>query len=285
MKKKYGFGRLILCFMLVCTMVFGASMSVFAKGSNNSSISTPDADKSLRGSVHDAITSNQYELAGGGYISGNDLLVNGEASGTGMYELDESKFQTLTSSAQTELVEDIAEASNAAVGSNGVTEQTVQNWWKQLQQSNGVGSKFLNTILQNTKPDFVTANAIWKPFAGPVGIILGLIAVMLMSFLGIVMVSDIAYITLPPIRIFVSDDEKGQKLAKSKLFSYDAIYAVQQAESESDGGSPKHALGIYLRRRIIMLILLGICLLYLVQGQLYTFVGWILDLVSGFLGF
>ena len=62
--------------------------------------------------------------------------------------------------------------------------------------------------------------------------------------------------------------------------------AVKVAEeSDSSDGNKKQALGIYLKRRIFMLILLGICLLYLVQGQIYTFVGWILDLVSGFLGF
>lgn len=281
MKKKYGLSKVIFCFMMVCTLLVGMSLSVVAA-------TTSEADATLRENVHDEIEENEYQLEGGGYITGSDLMPN-EGDGAG-YNLNESQFQSLTSKAQTQVVEDIARASNNSVvrgqkENTGVTEQTVQNWWKELQQSNGVGSKFLNTILQNTKPDFVSANAIWKPFAGPVGIVLGLIAVMLMSFLGIVIVSDIAYITLPPIRIFVSDDEKGQKLAKSKLFSFDAIYAVQQAESESDGGSPKHALGIYLRRRIIMLILLGICLLYLVQGQLYTLVGWILDLVSGFLGF
>lgn len=287
MKRQYRLGRLFFCFTLICTLVVAMSVGVFAKSTNKGVSSTADAEANLQKYVHNQITGNTYELSGGGYITGNDILVPGDNGG---YELDENKFQLLTSKAQSQVVSDIAKSSNASLSdssqaNSGITEQTVQNWWKKLQQSNGVGSKFLNTILENTKPDFVTANAIWKPFSGPVGVVLGLIAVMLMSFLGIVMVSDIAYITLPPVRLFVADDENGQKVAKSKIFSHDAIYAVQQAESDSDGGSPKHALGIYLKRRVIMLILLGICLLYLVQGQLYTFVGWVLDLVSGFLGF
>lgn len=268
-------GFLVVLLTALFYLVISVS-SVFA------GVSTESAKVSLTNSVYSKMSNNTYELEGGGYISGKELFKGSAGKG---YDLDESKFTTLTSDAQTNAVNDIASYSNEKVGENGVTDQTVQNWWKQLQSKDGVGSKFLNTILANTKPDFVTANAIYKPFSGPIGTLMGLIAVAMMGFLGIVIVSDICYITLPPVRLFVSDDEKGNKLVKSKIFSHDALYAVQQAESDSDNGSPKHALGIYLKRRIIMLILLGICLLYLVQGQLYTFVGWILNLVSGFLGF
>ena len=262
--------------LLTALFCFASSFSAWA------GVSTESAKVSLTNSVYSKMSNTTYELEGGGYISGKELFTGSAGKG---YDLDESKFSTLSSDAQSEAVNDIAKFSNEKVGENGVTEQTVQNWWKQLQSKNGVGTKFLNTILANTKPDFVTANAIYKPFSGPIGTVMGLIAIAMMGFLGIVIVSDIAYITLPPVRLFVSDDEKGNKLVKSKIFSHDALYAVQQAESDSDNGSPKHALGIYLKRRIVMLIILGICLMYLVQGQLYVFVGWVLDLVSGFLGF
>lgn len=265
-------------FVVLLTALFCliSSLSVYAD------VSTESATVSLTNSVYSNMSSNTYELEGGGYISGKELFTGSAEKG---YDLDEAKFCTLSSDAQSEAVNDIATYSNEKVGENGVTDQTVQNWWKQLQSKNGVGTKFLNTILANTKPDFVTANAIYKPFSGPIGTVMGVIAIAMMGFLGIVIVADIAYIVLPPVRLFVSDDEKGNKLVKSKIFSHDALYAVQKAESDSDNGSPKQALGIYLKRRIIMLIVLGICLMYLVQGQIYTFVGYILDLVSGFLGF
>lgn len=268
--------RKFMVVLLTALFCIASSVSVFAN------VSTEAASISLTTSVYSKMSSNTYELEGGGYISGKELFTGSAAKG---YDLDEAKFGLLTSDAQTIVVEDIATYSNEKVGENGVTEQTVQNWWKQLQTKNGVGSKFLNTILENTKPDFVTANAIYKPFSGPVGTVMGLLAVAMMGFLGVVMVADICYITLPPVRLFVADDEKGDKLVKSKIFSHDALYAVQKAESDSDSGSPKQALGIYLKRRIFMLIILGICLMYLVQGQIYTAVGYILDLVSGFLGF
>lgn len=287
--EKKGFMRRLVCMVTVCMMI--CMMFATTAFAANSTVSTEQAQKNLTTYVQGKMASNTYELEGGGYIAGSTLFMGSATEG---YDLDESQFQLLTSKSQSSCVSDIARYSNEATENNaagtgtnaaGVSEQTVQNWWKQLQQKNGVGSKFLNTILENTKPDFVTANVIWKPFSGPVGVIMGILAVAMMSFLGVVMVSDIAYITLPPIRLFVSDDDKGGTIAKSKIFSHDALYAVQKAESDSDKGSPKQALGIYFKRRVFMLILLGICLLYLIQGQLYTLVGYILDLVSGFLGF
>lgn len=271
---------------MICVLMIG-TLSVFA---DTAAQATQDeqAKRNLTTYVYGQMSQNKYEVDGGGSLSGSDLF---EGSPTDGYDLQEDEFQSLSSSAQTQVVEDIAENSYDAVDSDkaeGVTESTVQNWWKELQTKNGVGSKFMNEILKNTKPDFVTANAIYQPFSGLVGTILGLLAILICALLGIVMAADICYITLPPVRNFVAEDDNSNgKIAKSKIFSHDAIYAVQCAEDTSDGGSGggKQALGIYLKRRIFALILLGICLLYLVNGMLYSLVSMVLDLLHGFLGF
>ena len=271
---------------MICVLMIG-TLSVFADTATQAT-QDEQAKRNLTTYVYGQMSQNKYEVDGGGSLSGSDLF---EGSPTDGYDLQEDEFQSLSSSAQTQVVEDIAENSYDAIDSDkaeGVTESTVQNWWKELQTKNGVGSKFMNEILKNTKPDFVTANAIYQPFSGLVGTILGLLAILICALLGIVMAADICYITLPPVRNFVAEDDNSNgKIAKSKIFSHDAIYAVQCAEDTSDGGSGggKQALGIYLKRRIFALILLGICLLYLINGQLYTLVGWTLDILRGFLGF
>lgn len=280
---------MILSWMCVFVMGLVLSMSTitYAKGTT----STEQAQKNLTTYVQSKMMSNTYELEGGGYVAGSSLFTGDASKG---YDLDEAMFNTLSSSAQSEAVDDIAMYSNeasspnkAGTGTNatGVTSGTVQDWWKQLQQKNGVGSKFLNTILQNTKPDFVAANAIWKPFAEPVGVLLGVLSVVTMSLLGITIIADIMYIVLPPVRAFVGEDENGDRPLISHVFTFDAIYAVKKAEGDSGSGTPKQALGIFLKRRVFALILLFICLMYLVQGQIYTLCGYILDLMNGFLGF
>lgn len=231
-----------------------------------------------------------YTTSGGGSYKMSELLIKStDQSIKDVYIVNETRYNELTSNAQTEFLTDLNTVANAvitadqAAGNTDYTDESLTNWYAILQQQDGVGSKMLNMILSNTKPDFVSANKIYQPFSGLVGTVLGLGAVLIMAFLAIVMVADIAYITLPPVRLLVEEGEGG-KGVKSKLFSHDATYAVQVAESQDSGnGSPKQALGIYFKRRVFMLILLGICLLYLIQGEIFGLVGKILDLVSGFM--
>lgn len=278
----------VVIVMAVMLSLFG-SISVFAIDNSQEA----QAKRELTVYVQSQLSQEEYAAEGGGFVKGSDLFTGSATEG---YDLDESQFNKLDSSAQTELVKDIADKSYEAEEdtTNNVSEDTVQNWWKELQTKDGAGSKFLNVILENTKPDFVSANAIYKPFSGIIGTVMGIIAVVGMALLGLVMVSDIFYIVIPPVRMLVADDGnggepgggRGGRRGASKIFSDDALYAVRVAEESDDaGGSKKQALGVYLKRRIPMLILLGICLLYLVSGQIYTLVGYILDLVSGFLGF
>lgn len=227
----------------------------------------------------------KYGTSGGGYYTIADLMTNQDAAHPNLYVINERNFNQLTSSAKTEFMSDLNAAATKVVAnsSNGVyTQESQTNWYKVLQTQDGVGTKFMSVLLENVKPDFVTANNIIAPFSGLLGTTMGVMAILIMALIGVVMAADIMYIAIPPFRLVVSDDENGG-LPKSKIFTHDAIYAVQTAENDSGNGTPKIALGIYFKRRVLTLIMLGICLLYLVSGQIYTFVGYILDLVSGFM--
>ena len=292
-KSKKRLLKILGIFLLCLSMVFMSSMVAFAD--TPAVVDDPEAQmNTLSNSVYNQFTTDdKYKKEGGGVYEGQSIFTGWDyqkgAPGTVGYTIDEKKFNELTSAAQSAFVSDVAKKSYDVVdASDTLSEDTVENWWKELQTKDGVGSKFLNVVLENTKPDFVSANRIYKPFSGLVGTVMGLIAVLGMGLLGIVLVADIFYIVIPPVRMLVAEGDGGKdgKLPLTKVFSNDAIYAVKVAEENSDaGGSKKQALGVYLGRRVPMLILLGICLLYLVQGQIYTLVGWILDLVSGFLGF
>ena len=245
-------------------------------------ISEAQAEKNLEQTVRTEVEGNLYTLENGGSIEGKYVFKGNQSSG---YDIDEAMFSKLSTSAQKEFISDLVSASNKAVGSaKGVTDATVQNWMKQLQSKEGVGSRFLTEILKNTKPDFVSANAIWKPFAGPLGVFLGILAVGTLSLLGINIMLDIIYITLPMARLFLNNNKEDGKLL-GKLVSHAALSAVKEVEEGSDGKGKKQAIGIYFGSKVFELILLGIALLYLVSGNIWTLVGYILDLVSGFLGF
>ena len=251
-------------------------------------ITTEQAESNLTTGIYNKMAEDTYTLEGGGSVSGKELFnkkSNG-SSGTS-YDVNEDQFKDLTKKEQQRFTTKLVEEANAQVGNNGVTSSTVTGLLQKLQTKPGMGSKLLTEILKNTKPDYVRANNIYQPFSGLVGTILGLGAILILAFLGIVIVSDIAFITLPPYRGLMGgvdgDSERGK--AAKFLVSHEAVSAVRESEN-SDGGNGgyKYAIGIYLKRRVIALIRLGIALLYLVQGQIYVFVGFIMDLVQGFLG-
>ena len=200
--------------MLIMLLSLGM-MSVFAAG---------DADdqalSELSTGVAQDLAPKSYKVEGGGSLNGSDLFVQDKSYETvNVQTIDEQNFNKLTSSAQSEFVSDIAEKSNEYADDEtthkNVTDDTVQNWWKQLQAKKGAGSKFLNVIagskflnviLENTKPDFVKANQIYAPFSGIIGTIMGIIAVVGMGLLGIVLVADIFYIVIPPVRMMVAEE-------------------------------------------------------------------------------
>ena len=249
-------------------------------------ITTEQAESNLTTGIYNKMAEDKYTLEGGGNISGKELFnkkSNG-SSGTS-YDVNEDQFKDLTKKEQQRFTTKLVEEANAQVGNNGVTSSTVTGLLQKLQTKPGMGSKLLTEILKNTKPDYVRANNIYQPFSGIVGTFLGLGAILILAILGIVIVSDIAFITLPPYRGLMGESDGDKKGMAKFLVSHEATSAVREAEgSDSGQGSYKYAIGIYLRRRAIALVILGICLLYLVQGQIYVFVGFIIDLVQGFLG-
>lgn len=293
----------IFVVMLICSMfLLTNALMVFAAPTvgNTSGMSEESAAiSSLSSSVKTAMEGNTYAVDGGGTLSGGDIFKEDNRR-EGGYTIDGNSFSKLNNKSQNQFISDMADECENVVskseedaGNDGtpeITNETVTNWWKELQTVDGVGSRFLNEILKNTKPDFVTANKWYEPMAPFISAVIGYGCVLIMGVIGLVMVLDLAYINLPPFRLLVSesrDNGGNRRIDASKLITHDAIYAVECAENSRDGGSGggKQANLTYLGRRVFALIALGICLLYLIHGQIYTLVGMVLDALNGFLGF
>lgn len=253
-------------------------------GSNNQALGTqPYGD----------MANKYYTTQGGGTTKYSDVV----DKSTG---LPNAQFENLTSKSKEEILRDmynIALATQKA-DPNNVADSTVNTWLTSLQNTNGIGTKLMSTILEDSKPDFVSAQRILSPFNGPVNTAIAIVAILTMSLLGLTMALDLFYINIPAVRLFLDPDGgagsgsgRGDHKGKMKFISHEAVTAVQQAEGgsgsgKSQGGSEnKIASGVYLKQRVFGLVAVGLCLLYLVQGQIYTFVSWFLDLFSGLVGF
>lgn len=248
---------------------------------------------------------NRYSMQGGGYVLYINLWEDFDTAAAAVTtgsDLFNDDFERLKSGEKQKFIKDIFTIANAVANDtmNGYrtdadapTDDTVNDLLTILQTQSGMGSTLLATLLQNTKPDYVSANRLYEPFSGVVGTILGIISVLLMAALGVTMALDLAYITIPAFQMALGGTNEGGQGDKSKgiggIISQEAKKAVQAADGGQGGqagsGEYRAAVGIYFKYRWKGLVMLGICLLYLVQGQIYTFVGWFIDLFSGFLGF
>lgn len=247
------------------------------------------------------IQKTQYKKSGGGFY----LYIEITGSTTDSACFIESYYTELTAGARQDFLRDyiyIAQAWEAYYkehrptnSQNMITNETVTDLMDELQNISGAGSQLMATLLENTKPDFTTANRIYKPFSGIVGTVLGVISILIMSLLGVTMALDLAYIVIPMFQLFLDggeggDGQNGAVKGMAKIISQEARNAVKSAESGGGAGgqsgtSNKMAVGVYFKHRWKSLVVLGICLLYLVSGNIYSFVAWIIDLVSGFMGF
>lgn len=242
------------------------------------------------------VSGNKYNKDGGGKYTYTELVKLAETedatSGTNLSTgyINQTKFGELKSSAKSDFLNDMNNVATATIDTSDglVTEDTRQEWLAGVQRCPGVGTQLIAALLENTKPDYAKANQIYQPFGGIIGTVMALLAILLMGLLGLVMVTDLAYIGIPWVQAFLAGDDNGGK-GKPKFVSWEAYSAVQQAEGSGGGngqssGAEKAAVSLYLKKRVLMLVILGICLLYLVQGRIWALISWMLDLMSGFDG-
>lgn len=242
-------------------------------------------------------TTKQYQIEGGGTCLYTDVVA---VATNGNEPVFTGKFENLKRGSKQDILEDVFKIANAMatdtahgyiVGEDAPTDDTVNSFLELVQNESGMGSQMLAMLLQNTKPDYVTANRIYEPFSGVVGTALGILAILIMAFLALTMALDLAYIAIPAFQLACGGAEggTGQNGGKSSglggFISKEAKSAVQGSDGGQGSGDKKSAIGQYFKHRVGMLVMLGICLLYLVQGQIFAGIGAIIDLLSGFLGF
>lgn len=137
----------------------------------------------------------------------------------------------------------------------------------------GTTSSAIRNLKVDSQADLATAASWYKPFSGIISTILGVLALAVFIFLGIGVVVDIAYMVIPPFRILISkEDDK-----KPFMVSHEAYTSTREAEDNANTGKYSSYMGLYLRRRIGVLILISLALLYLISGQIFDIIAFIVD--------
>lgn len=142
-------------------------------------------------------------------------------------------------------------------------------------------------IMDETKGDVLGGMQIVRGFLPYINVLIGIVAILLMSLLVFSTVLDLAFIGLPQFREWILGGKEGGDGKAPKGITYAARHAVDEVEGGGAGGGSGSGKNIYLtyfKKRIFDYILLGICLAFLVLGGFSRFFSALLEIGSGLTG-
>ncbi|HBE9444518.1 hypothetical protein [Clostridioides difficile] len=155
-----------------------------------------------------------------------------------------------------------------------VSDETQQYIFDLISQNNADASVMLiPIIIDSTRADMFTGMKIVGPFLEIFRVAAGVASIIIIVLLIASSIVDLVYIGVP-----IGDRDN----KKPMFISPEAISAVRESVSSiSSGGQFKNAYVVYLKRKVFSYIILSICLLYLIAGELGGVIGWFLNLASG----
>ena len=258
--------------------------------------SSDAATTALKREVSSQIKGNTYQLQGGGFVQGSDLM---NSSG----QVNDAVYTQLNNKAQNQFVNDIVTNTNiltdpnnprynsSLAKSDGVDQSTASNWFKELRSNSGIGSAMLTATLKDgVYADLNTGGEWFRPFQGPLSSFLGFMCIVVISLMGIRSILDLSYISLPFFQAGYDKIEGGSgggggasggggSSGGFKMVSTAARTAVQEAES---GANPIWA---YFKKAALEYVVLGLAILFLCFNYMWDLAGVVMDAGMGLLGF
>lgn len=140
-------------------------------------------------------------------------------------------------------------------------------------------ASLVRQLSEDVDADFISAYSSFKHIGRLISFVLGFLTLLIFALLGLMMVIDLAYIVIPGVQIWLS---KGNESVKPKFISNEAWAAVKESE-KSVGNGYRDAVGVYFHLKSKQLMMMGVCILYLVSGQLYGLLANFIDLFNGLL--
>lgn len=142
-----------------------------------------------------------------------------------------------------------------------------------LSLQDGDASKILRSLEKDLAADIASGREVYLPFNGPITTTLGLIALGVFIGVGLTIVLDIAYLTLPMVYKAIENNPEGRL---PKFISQQAYFVAKQR----DEGTVQNYMLSYLAKRSIAVGLVMIALGYLSSGLIFEVVGNIVQVFS-----
>lgn len=224
---------------------------------NNASITSicNDANKSVKANINKILV----------YDSANGVV---SFSNVNYKKLDDDKKELFMRTA-------LLDTKESGLGSQSKIK--LYNFISDQDSALAVAIKFLRT---DTSADVGKASMWFKNVTGAISTVLGVFCLVTFTLMSMSVVLDIAYIAIPIFRTF--SDKFQEKYSKG---SRRPFYISKEAfdtllELDAAGVEYRNPAWLYMKRRAGVMVVVAVCLLYLVSGQIYDLFVWVLDLVG-----
>lgn len=167
------------------------------------------------------------------------------------------------------------------LNSSSISSANKTRFYNFIEKNDATTAALAKSLSSDMKADYYSAYFDWfRPFTGIIGTMLGLLTICIFVLLSITIVWDIAYITLPGMQVFVNSiEEKKSVFGMLTAVSKEAKQAVKDGYDKND----QSPLSLYFGLKFKQFIVLSVCILYLVSGQIYDLLGKVMDLFIGLL--
>lgn len=135
-------------------------------------------------------------------------------------------------------------------------------------------SGLVRQLSEDVTVDMPAAYAWFRPFSSPLSVVLGVITILIFALLGISTVIDISFLTIPGMQWLLI--RKSSENEKPRFVSLEAWDSYKQASITHE-----QVLGLFFKKKAGQMMVLGICVLYLVSGNLFALVAKVVDYLQG----
>ena len=126
-------------------------------------------------------------------------------------------------------------------------------------------------LKSDTSVDFASALSIFKPFGSFLGTVIGVVVLIICSFMMLSIVIDLAYLNIPLIEATLNRGNNDKPVLISESAFKASLEARQKAYEEN-------STVIYIKNRVPIFLLVSFMVMYLVSGKIYDLLGSFIDL-------
>lgn len=231
-------------------------MSVYAKKEG-------DAVDSRKFIAKDNAVIESIVLDANGYIKQDILTYN---SGSGIVLFSNKKYASLLSKQKVNFMTRVL----SYIQESQMDSKTKLKFYNFIAEQDNSVTKSIKFLKTNASSDLASAMKWFRPFTSTISTAMGVICLLIFTMMTLSIILDTTYLAFPFLQSSIRKD-------KPTFVSREAWTTLKECEKTTEYRS---VVVIYMKRRFIAFLVLGVCLLYLASGQIYDIIMWVLDIVQ-----